>query len=58
MGAGGGGFFLLFVQPSKQRNVRERLYTVIQGPFKLDWVYCEHSADPRVPIQSKLRPYS
>ena len=29
-----------------------------KGPFKLDWVYCEHSADPHVPIESKLRPYT
>jgi branched-chain amino acid transport system substrate-binding protein len=28
------------------------------GPFKLTWVFCEHSADPKIPIQSKLKPYS
>ena len=28
------------------------------GPFKLDWVYCEHSADPNVPIESQLKPYA
>ena len=29
-----------------------------KGPFKLQWVYCEHSADPKIPIQSKLTPYT
>jgi branched-chain amino acid transport system substrate-binding protein len=29
-----------------------------KGPFKLLWVYCEHSADPKIPIQSKLRSYT
>ena len=28
------------------------------GPFKLDWVYCEHSADPKIPVESKLKPYT
>jgi branched-chain amino acid transport system substrate-binding protein len=29
-----------------------------KGPFKLDWFYCENSADPNVPVQSKLQPYT
>ena len=37
IGAGGGGFVLLFVPPSKQRVVRERLNTLIQVPFKFDF---------------------
>ena len=28
------------------------------GKFKLDFVLCEHSADPNVPIAAKLKPYS
>ena len=28
------------------------------GPFKFDWVFCEHSDDKNVPIQAKLQPYS
>ncbi len=29
-----------------------------KGPFKLDWFYCENSADPKIPVRSKLQPYS
>ena len=28
------------------------------GKFKYVWVFCEHTDDPRVPIQAKLKPYS
>jgi branched-chain amino acid transport system substrate-binding protein len=28
------------------------------GKFPLDFVLCEHSADPRVPIQAHLKPYT
>ncbi len=27
------------------------------GKYKYEWVFCEHSDDPRVPIQAKLKPY-
>jgi len=36
-GAGGGGFMLLFVHPSKQREVRERLSELIYVPFKFEF---------------------
>ncbi len=29
-----------------------------KGPFKLDLRFVEHSADPKIPIQAKLQPYS
>jgi branched-chain amino acid transport system substrate-binding protein len=28
------------------------------GPFKYEWVFCEHSDDHSIPIQAKLIPYS
>ncbi len=35
-GAGGGGFLLLFVQPSAQKKVREALYEQIHVPFSFE----------------------
>jgi branched-chain amino acid transport system substrate-binding protein len=29
-----------------------------KGKYKYEWVYCEHTDDPRIPIQAKLKPYS
>jgi branched-chain amino acid transport system substrate-binding protein len=29
-----------------------------KGPFKLDLLFVEHSADPKIPIQTKLKSYS
>jgi branched-chain amino acid transport system substrate-binding protein len=29
-----------------------------KGKFKYEWVYCEHTDDPHIPIQAKLKPYS
>ncbi len=29
-----------------------------KGPYKLDWVFCEHSADANIPVQSKLQRYN
>lgn len=37
LGAGGGGFMLIFAPPSKQPKVRERLNTLIQVPFKFEF---------------------
>jgi D-glycero-alpha-D-manno-heptose-7-phosphate kinase len=50
IGAGGGGFFLMFVPPSKQRDVREKLKTLIHVPFKFDFsgsqiIFCDHEVD-------------
>lgn len=36
IGAGGGGFMLLFVPPSKQNRVREQLNKLIYVPFKFE----------------------
>ena len=36
LGAGGGGFMLLFVRPSKQARVKERLNQLIHVPFKFE----------------------
>jgi D-glycero-alpha-D-manno-heptose-7-phosphate kinase len=36
LGAGGGGFLLLFVKPELQRQVRERLQKLIHVPFRFE----------------------
>ena len=36
-GAGGGGFMLLFVPPSRQRSVREKLDKLLYIPFKFEF---------------------
>jgi D-glycero-alpha-D-manno-heptose-7-phosphate kinase len=36
-GAGGGGFMLLFAPPSRQREIREKLNTLIHVPFKIEF---------------------
>jgi len=36
-GAGGGGFLLLFVPPSRQRKVREKLNRLIYVPFEFEF---------------------
>ena len=38
LGAGGGGFFLLFVEPEKQSKVKERLKNLVQVDFGVDEV--------------------
>ena len=38
LGAGGGGFFLLFVEPEKQSAVKERLKNLVQVDFGIDEV--------------------
>ena len=37
IGAGGGGFLLLFVPPSRQKAVRSRLHSLIHVPFKIEY---------------------
>lgn len=36
LGAGGGGFVLLFAPPGKQKKIRERLKTLLEIPFKFE----------------------
>ena len=36
LGAGGGGFMLLFVKPENQALVREKLKNLVHVPFKFD----------------------
>ncbi len=36
-GAGGGGFMLLFAPPSRQKEIREKLSTLIHVPFKIEF---------------------
>jgi D-glycero-alpha-D-manno-heptose-7-phosphate kinase len=50
VGAGGGGFFLLFVPPARQPDVRATLATLIHVPFRFDFsgsqiIFCDHEAD-------------
>jgi D-glycero-alpha-D-manno-heptose-7-phosphate kinase len=50
MGAGGGGFMVLFVPPSKQNAVRETLAKLLHVPFSLEFqgshiVFCDHELD-------------
>ena len=37
LGAGGGGFMLLFVEPELQKKVRERLKKLTYVPFRFDF---------------------
>src|SRR6266540_1649688 len=36
LGAGGGGFFLLFVRPEHQKEVREKLSRLVHVPFRFE----------------------
>jgi D-glycero-alpha-D-manno-heptose-7-phosphate kinase len=36
LGAGGGGFLLLFVKPDQQQKVRERLKHLVHVPFRFE----------------------
>lgn len=49
-GAGGGGFLLLFVEPSRQQQVREKLHQLIYVPFKFEFtgsqiIFCDQEED-------------
>jgi D-glycero-alpha-D-manno-heptose-7-phosphate kinase len=50
LGAGGGGFVLLFVPPHQQRHVRERLRDLVHVPFRFEYsgtqlIFCERDED-------------
>jgi D-glycero-alpha-D-manno-heptose-7-phosphate kinase len=36
LGAGGGGFFLLFVRPERQKEVQEKLSRLVHVPFRFE----------------------
>jgi D-glycero-alpha-D-manno-heptose-7-phosphate kinase len=63
-GAGGGGFMLLFVSPSRQAVVKEKLHQLIHVPFRFEFsgsqiIFCDPEEDysaeeirrDRMPIQ-------
>ena len=37
LGAGGGGFLLLFVEPDAQESVKRKLYSLLHVPFKFEY---------------------
>jgi D-glycero-alpha-D-manno-heptose-7-phosphate kinase len=52
IGAGGGGFVLLFVPPERQQAVRDALTSLICVPFKFEFsgsqiIFCDRQADYR-----------
>jgi D-glycero-alpha-D-manno-heptose-7-phosphate kinase len=66
LGAGGGGFMLLFVPPEHQANVKERLKELIWVPFEFDFmgsqiVYYrpgpEYAAEEAARSAASIRPF-
>lgn len=66
IGAGGGGFMLLFVPPQHQSKVRDRLGRLLNVPFKFDFtgsqiIFCEseddYSAEERTRDGQTLEPF-
>lgn len=50
LGAGGGGFLLLFVEPEKQQQVKEALHQLIHVPFQFEYggsqiIFCDQEPD-------------
>ena len=37
LGAGGGGFLLLYCEPENQESLRNALFDLYEMPFKFDW---------------------
>lgn len=65
-GAGGGGFMLLFVPPSRQTKVRERLNKLIYVPFKFEFSGSQiiffdpeqdYSAEERARANQPIQPF-
>ena len=65
-GAGGGGFLLLFVPPSRQKAVREKLDKLIYVPFKFEFSGSQiiffdqeqdYSAEEKARADQTLRPF-
>ena len=59
IGAGGGGFMLLFVLPPDQDSVRERLHKLVHVPFKFEHggsrvIFFDPGEDYRVQAQRRL----
>ena len=66
IGAGGGGFMLLFVHPRNQNKVRERLNKLLHVPFKFEFLGSQiiffdseddYSAEERARGNQKIRPF-
>ena len=66
LGAGGGGFFLLFVPPLRQNAVKERLNKLIHVPFKFEFsgsqiVFfdqeADYSAEEKVKASQQIHPF-
>lgn len=66
IGAGGGGFMMLFVPPSKQNAVKARLNKLIHVPFKFEFSGSQiiffdqeqdYSAEERVRANQTIRPF-
>ncbi|HVT82523.1 MAG TPA: kinase [Phycisphaerae bacterium] len=62
LGAGGGGFILLFVPPERQEGVKEKLDSLIHVPFEFEHsgsqiIFLDHEADYSAAEQARsLRP--
>ncbi|MCI0461148.1 MAG: hypothetical protein L0Z62_29730 [Gemmataceae bacterium] len=57
-GAGGGGFLLLFVEPVRQQEVRDKLNRLIYVPFKFEFsgsqvIFCDREAEYRAEEQAR-----
>ena len=67
IGAGGGGFLLLFVPPSRQKAVKERLNKLIYVPFKFEFSGSQiiffdqeqdYSAEEKTRANQAIRPFT
>jgi D-glycero-alpha-D-manno-heptose-7-phosphate kinase len=66
VGAGGGGFLLLFVPPDRQQEVREKLNQLIYVPFKFEFsgsqiIFCDreedYSAEEKARANQTIQPF-
>jgi D-glycero-alpha-D-manno-heptose-7-phosphate kinase len=66
IGAGGGGFILLFVPPAQQKAVKQRLNKLIHVPFKFEFSgsqiiffdqEADYSAEEKERADQQIRPF-